>query len=140
VREVYPELESQLIAGMFDRVYQTGEPQSGTEWRAQTDYGSGALEDRFFDFVVTPPRREDGTIEGVQLLVDDVTDRVRARLSAEAHIEELSERYRNVRDSATIMQQALLAPTVPVVPGPTSRRSTSSPRRTPRPAATGLTR
>jgi hypothetical protein len=54
VREVYPELESQLIAGMFDRVYQTGEPQSGTEWRAQTDYGSRALEDRFFDFVVNP--------------------------------------------------------------------------------------
>jgi anti-anti-sigma factor len=32
-------------------------------------------------------------------------------------MEELSERYRNVRDSATVMQQALLAPSVPVVPG-----------------------
>jgi anti-anti-sigma factor len=117
VREVYPELESQLVAGMFDQVYQTGEPQSGTEWRVQTDYGSGVIEDRFFDFVVTPRRREDGTIEGVQLLFDDVTGRVRARLSAEARMEELSERYRNVRDSATVMQQALLAPSVPVVPG-----------------------
>jgi serine phosphatase RsbU (regulator of sigma subunit) len=117
VREVYPELESQLVAGMFDQVYQTGEPQSGAEWRVQTDYGSGGVEDRFFDFVVTPRRREDGTIEGVQLLFDDVTARVRARLSAEARMEELSERYRNVRDSATVMQQALLAPSVPVVPG-----------------------
>jgi anti-anti-sigma factor len=117
VREVYPELESQLIAGMFDQVYQTGEPQSGTEWRVQTDYGSGGVEERFFDFVVTPRRREDGTIEGVQLLFDDVTARVRSRLSAEARMEELSERYQNVRDSATVMQQALLAPSVPVVPG-----------------------
>jgi anti-anti-sigma factor len=117
VREAYPELENQLTAGMFDRVYQTGEPQSGTEWRVQTDYGSGVLEDRFFDFVVTPRRRKDGTIEGVQLLFDDVTDRVRARLGADARMEELSERYRNVRDSATVMQQALLAPSVPVVPG-----------------------
>ncbi len=117
VREVYPELESQLVAGMFDQVYQTGEPQSGTEWRVQTDYGSGVVEDRFFDFVVTPRRREDGTIEGVQLLFDDVTGRVRSRLSAEARMDELSERYRNVRDSATVMQQALLAPSVPVVPG-----------------------
>jgi serine phosphatase RsbU (regulator of sigma subunit)/anti-sigma regulatory factor (Ser/Thr protein kinase) len=117
VREVYPELESQLVAGMFDQVYQTGEPQSGTEWRVQTDYGSGVLEDRFFDFVVTPRRHEDGTIEGVQLLFDDVTGRVRSRLSAEARMEELSERFHNVRDSATVMQQALLAPSVPVVPG-----------------------
>jgi anti-anti-sigma factor len=115
--EVYPELKSQQVAGMLDRVYQTGEPQSGKEWRVQTDYGSGVLEDRFFDFLVTARRGEDGTIEGVQLLFDDVTDRVRARLAAEARIEELSERYRNVRDSATVMQQALLAPSVPVLPG-----------------------
>jgi anti-anti-sigma factor len=117
VLEVYPELESQLVFGMFDRVYQTGEPQSGTEWRVQTDYGSGVLEDRFFDFVVTPRRGQDGSIEGVQLLFDDVTNRVRARLAAEARIEELSQRYHHVRESATVMQQALLAPSVPVVPG-----------------------
>ena len=33
-REVYPELESQQIYQMFDRVYQTGQPQSGAEWAA----------------------------------------------------------------------------------------------------------
>jgi serine phosphatase RsbU (regulator of sigma subunit) len=32
-------------------------------------------------------------------------------------MEELSERYRSVRDSATVMQQALLAPSVPLVAG-----------------------
>ena len=53
----------------------------------------------------------------MQIVFDDVTHRVRARLAAEARMEELSERYRNVRDSATVMQQALLAPSVPVVPG-----------------------
>ncbi|MER8145812.1 PAS domain-containing protein, partial [Acinetobacter baumannii] len=37
-REVYPELEGQQIYEMLDRVYQTGEPQSGSEWRLQTDY------------------------------------------------------------------------------------------------------
>jgi anti-anti-sigma factor len=116
-REVYPELESQQIYQMFDRVYQTGEPQSGTEWRLQADYDGSGVQERFFDFVVTPRRREDGSIEGVQLIFDDVTNRVRARLAAEARMEELSERYRNVRDSAIVMQQALLAPSVPVVPG-----------------------
>jgi anti-anti-sigma factor len=116
-QEVYPELESQQIWQMFDRVYRTGEPQSGSEWRLQADYDGSGVQERFFDFVVTPRRREDGSIEGVQLVFDDVTSRVQARLAAEARMEELSERYRNVRDSATVMQQALLAPSVPVVPG-----------------------
>src|SRR5215469_16839977 len=82
-RELYPELESQQIWQMFDRVYQTGEPQSGTEWRLQADYDGSGIHERFFDFVVTPRRREDGSIEGVQLLFDDVTSRVQARLAAE---------------------------------------------------------
>ena len=118
VREVYPELESQQILQMFDRVYQTGEPQSGTEWRVQADFeGSGTAQEHFFDFIVTARRGDDGSIEGVQLAFVDVTERVRARLAAESRMQELSERYRNVRDSATVMQQALLAPSVPVVPG-----------------------
>jgi anti-anti-sigma factor len=116
-REVFPELESQQIYQMFDRVYETGEPQSGSEWRLQADYDGSGVQERFFDFVVTPRRGEDGSIEGVQIVFDDVTHRVRARLAAEARMEELSERFRNVRDSATVMQQALLAPSVPVVPG-----------------------
>ena len=116
-REVFPELESQQIYQMFDRVYETGEPQSGREWRLQADYDGSGIQERFFDFVVTPRRREDGSVEGVQLIFDDVTGRVQARQAAEARIEELSARYRNIRDSTTVMQQALLAPSVPVVPG-----------------------
>jgi serine phosphatase RsbU (regulator of sigma subunit)/anti-sigma regulatory factor (Ser/Thr protein kinase)/anti-anti-sigma regulatory factor len=115
--EVYPELESQQIYQMFDRVYRTGEPQSAKEWRVHANYDGTGIAERFFDFLVTARRREEGTIEGVQLIMEDVTDRVRTRQAAEARMEELSERYRNARDSATVMQQALLAPSVPVVPG-----------------------
>jgi anti-anti-sigma factor len=116
-REVFPELESQQIYHMFDRVYETGEPQTGAEWRLQVDTDGSGLQERYFDFVVTPRRRADGSTEGVQIVFDDVTSRVQARLAAEARAEELSERYRHARDSATVMQQALLAPSVPVVPG-----------------------
>ena len=116
-REVFPELESQQIYEMLDRVYLTGEPQSGAEWRLQADYDGSGVQERFFDFLATSRRGEDGSIEGIQLVIDDVTKRVHARLAAEARMEELSERYRNVRHSATVMQQALLAPSVPVVPG-----------------------
>lgn len=118
VRDVYPELESQEILHMFDQVYQTGEPQSGTEWRVQADFeGEGRAQEHFFDFIVTARRAEDGSIEGVQLAFVDVTNRVQMRMAAESRLEELSERYRNVRDSATVMQQALLAPSVPIIPG-----------------------
>ena len=115
--DVYPELESQQIFQMLDRVYQTGERQIGAEWRLQADFGGSGIEERYFDFLVTPRRRADGSIEGVQIIFDDVTNRVQTRLAAEARMEELSERYRNVRDSAIVMQQALLAASVPVVPG-----------------------
>jgi PAS domain S-box-containing protein len=116
-RDVFPELESQQIYQMFDRVYQTGEPQTGAEWRLQVDTDGSGIQERYFDFIVTPRRAADGSIEGVQLVFDDVTHRVQARLAAEARVAELSERYRNVRDSATVMQQALLAASVPVIPG-----------------------
>ncbi|CAM3028471.1 PAS domain S-box protein [Mycobacterium intermedium] len=116
-KEVYPELESQQIYEMFDRVYKTGEPQTGSEWRLQADYEGSGIEERYFDFVVTPRHAADGSIEGVQVMFDDVTTRVQARLASDARVAELSERYRNVRDSAALMQQALLAPSVPVVSG-----------------------
>lgn len=116
-REVFPELESQQIFGMLDRVYQTGEPQSGAEWRMQVDLDGSGIREHFFDFLVTPRRGEDGSTEGVQVVIDNVTDRVQARLAAETRLDELSERYRNIHDSAIVMQQALLAATVPVVPG-----------------------
>jgi len=80
-REVFPELESQQIFEMFDRVYQTGEPQSGAEWRLQADYDGSGIQERFFDFLVTGRRGEDEAIEGVQIVFDDVTSRVRARSS-----------------------------------------------------------
>lgn len=115
-RELYPELEGQQIYQMFDRVYRTGEPQAAKEWRVQANYDGSAIEERFFDFLVTARRQNDGTVEGVQLIMNDVTGKVRARRETEARMKELSERYRVVRDSATVMQQALLAPSVPVVP------------------------
>jgi serine phosphatase RsbU (regulator of sigma subunit)/anti-sigma regulatory factor (Ser/Thr protein kinase)/anti-anti-sigma regulatory factor len=115
--DVYPVLESQQIFQMLDRVYHTGERQTGVEWRLQADFGGAGIEEKYFDFLVTPRRGADGSIEGVQIIFDDVTTRVQARLAAEARMEELSERYRNVRDSAIVMQQALLAASVPVVPG-----------------------
>jgi PAS domain S-box-containing protein len=136
-REVFPELESQRIYQMFDRVYETGEPQSGSEWRLQADYDGSGVQERYFDFVVTPRHREDGSIEGVQLVFDDVTSRVQARLAAEACMEELSERYATSAIPPPLCSRRYWPRLCPSLRVPTSPRSTSSPRRTPRPVETG---
>ncbi len=77
------------------------------------------------DLVATAAGRTD---RSAQLIVDDVTQPVRARQAAEARVEELSERYRNVRDSATAMQQAPRAASVLVVPGADIAATWSPPR------------
>jgi anti-anti-sigma factor len=116
-RELFPEVAGQNILETFDRVYQTGEAQAGNEWRVQVDPdGSGAIREIFIDCVFAPRRRADGSVEGIQIYFDDVTARVRERLAAEARAEELSERYRRLRDTAAVMQRELLAASVPVLP------------------------
>ena len=43
VREVFPEVVGQHFYEMFDRVYQTGETQTGAEWRLQVDLDGSAF-------------------------------------------------------------------------------------------------
>ncbi len=139
-REVYPELESQQIFQMLDRVYQTGEPQSGTEWRLQADFEGTGLEERYFDFLVTPRRRK-----GEKSRVC----RSSSTTSPTACRRDWPPR-RASRNSPSVTATSAIPPSscskrcwprrYPWSPVPTSTRSTSSPPRTPRPAATGLTR
>jgi anti-anti-sigma factor len=118
VRELFPEVAGQNILETFDRVYQTGEAQAGTEWRVQVDAdGSGIIREIFIDCVFAPRRGADGSVEGIQIYFDDVTLRVRERLAAEARAEEISGKYRRLRDAAAVMQRELLAAAVPVLPG-----------------------
>jgi anti-anti-sigma factor len=118
MREVFPEFAGQYVNEMFDRVYRTGEPQSATEWHIYTDPdNSGEVQERYVDALSTARRRADGSIEGVQTVLEDVTERVRQRQAAEARTAEMAERYQQARDAATVMQQALLAASVPVLPG-----------------------
>lgn len=113
-----PELQGQDFLEHFKRVYETGEPVRAVEWRLHVDVvGTGDIQERFFDLLVTPRRRDDGSVEGVMCIVDEVTDRVRARVAAEAQAQEMSERYEQMRVSATVMQQALLTASLPVIPG-----------------------
>lgn len=113
-----PELQGQDFLEHFKRVYATGEPVRAREWRIHVDIdGSGNVAEHFFDLVITPRHADDGSIEGVICVVEEVTERVAARIAAEAQAQVMSQRYEQVRLSATVMQQALLAASLPVLPG-----------------------
>ncbi|MBO0681238.1 SpoIIE family protein phosphatase [Mycolicibacterium sp. S2-37] len=116
--DLAPEVEGQAMYEAFDRVYETGEPVIASEWRVHADMdGSGVLQERIFDMVLTPRRDDAGAVIGVQVLMTNVTDRVRQRTAAQKRAEEMSGRFHALRDSATVMQRALLAADLPVLPG-----------------------
>ena len=69
------------------------------------------------DIVVSPAWAGDGSIEGTQVMLTDVTAQVQERRAAEAREAELSERYAQVRDLGIHVQRALLSPSLPVLAG-----------------------
>jgi anti-anti-sigma factor len=115
--EISPEVDGQRLQGVLDHVYQTGEAIRVPELRTQLDFDGSGIQERYFDVVVAPWRRPDGTVGGVLNVVSDITEQVLARTAAEARANDLTDRYLRVRESAMVMQKALLAAAIPVLPG-----------------------
>lgn len=90
VKEVLPELEAQGIFDFLDRVYQTGETFSANEMLVKYDHhGAGNLVDTYLNFIYQAHRNGDGTIDGIVLFANDVTEQVISRKK----IEESEKRY-----------------------------------------------
>src|SRR5262249_6215567 len=76
-RDAFPELAGQQVYELFDRVYATGEAETGTEWRAQIDLDPQSpqapqsprrprgMREVFADFTVAPRRSADGSVNGL---------------------------------------------------------------------------
>ncbi|WP_433781186.1 SpoIIE family protein phosphatase [Actinomycetospora sp. CA-101289] len=116
VREVLPEVEGQQLVELLDRVYATGEPEVGREWRLQLDDGDGALRESWVDFVVSARRGPDGAVTGVLGSVTDVTEQVRRRHEAQARAADAEQRFAAARDVMATLQRELLPPGLPVLP------------------------
>ena len=67
-------MSGQQLYELLDRVYATGEPETGKEWRAQIDRDPGGLQEVYGDFTVAPRRAADGTVNGLLVIASDVTD------------------------------------------------------------------
>ncbi|MEO7038892.1 MAG: ATP-binding protein [Gemmatimonadaceae bacterium] len=84
VREAFPDLEGQGIYPALDNAYATGTPFVADEMLVKLDRnGDGILQDGYFDFVYQPLRDPGGTVEGIAVIITDVTTMALARMGAE---------------------------------------------------------
>jgi PAS domain S-box-containing protein len=75
VRVAIPEAADQGYLELLDRVYK-GEPFVGNGLRLELDAGEGLPRDvRYVDFVYQPLREADGSVSGIIVVGNDVTDR-----------------------------------------------------------------
>ena len=77
MREAFPDAPAERIQ-MMDRVYQTGEPYTGTELN-EAIVTEGGTEERFLNFAIQPLKDRQGTVYGLMLHAVDVTEQVRTR-------------------------------------------------------------
>ena len=115
-RDAFPELAGQQLFELLDRVYATGEPETGTEWRAQLDVGPRGLQEIYADFSVAPRRTADGTVNGLLIMATDVTERVVSQRSADAERRDAERRGPPARGIVAELQEALMPTALPVLP------------------------
>ncbi|HWR14269.1 MAG TPA: PAS domain-containing protein [Terriglobales bacterium] len=80
MRDALPEVQSQGVLHLLQKVYETGEPYVAQGFRLEIDRTPGQpLEERFLDFVYQPVRDSKGQVSGIIALGIDVTERRRAQ-------------------------------------------------------------
>ena len=115
IREAFPDIAGQQLYEFLDRAYASGQPQTGQEWRAQIEAGSG-IREIYADFTIVPWRAADGTIDGLLVTAADATERVRRRQASQEKTADLARRCQAARDVVAELQQALLPTALPVLP------------------------
>jgi PAS domain S-box-containing protein len=94
--EVMPELKEQGYVDLLKRVYKTGEQYVSEESPVSFNSSSNKIE-TFIKFVFQPVLNEEGEVDGVMALIDDVKKQVLARKK----IEEAEKELRTLIDSVS---------------------------------------
>jgi len=115
VREAFPELASQDAFERLDEVYRTGEPQVHAERTVRLPNGSGVLEERIFRSLFQPLRDADGTVDGVLVVVLEVTEQVRARRQVEEANREAQRANRAKDEFLAMLGHELRNPLAPIL-------------------------
>jgi len=83
--DVVTEVKNQVYKELLDTVYKTGTRFVSQELPLVVNR-NGRLDNAFVKFVYEPLREADGTISGVMVLADEITDQVNARKRIEAQV------------------------------------------------------
>lgn len=83
IRTAFADLEKQGIYELLDQVYSTSQPFFGRSVRLMVDDGQGISQERFFDFVYQPITGEQGQVNGIAVVVYDVSALTAARREAD---------------------------------------------------------
>lgn len=84
VREALPDITEQGYFELLDRVYQTGEPFTGSEMAVELQYAPDSPpEKRIVNFVFQPIFAADKTVTGIFVHGVDITEQAQARQQAE---------------------------------------------------------
>ncbi|MGE3284738.1 MAG: SpoIIE family protein phosphatase [Pseudonocardia sp.] len=116
-RSVYPPEVADDLVGLLDDVYESGEPASGRQWRFAVAEDGGRIEERHVDLVAAPTRDEFGEIAGVVVRLVDVAPVPPDRREQQPEAVEQQPRAAASQELVLRLQQTLLAPGLPVVPG-----------------------
>jgi PAS domain-containing protein len=100
IREAWPELVSQGILDVLDRVYHTGEPFVGAELPLQVDFTrTGHPQQVYYNAFFLPLRDAQGLLAGVLDFSYDVTEQVEARRQLQQLNQELAASNEELRTS-----------------------------------------
>ncbi len=99
IADALPEIRDQPFIGYLDAVRATGTPYRGFSELARLErVAGGELEDAYFDFIYSPMRQRDGTIDGILMFSFEVTEQVEAHNDRLRYIEEARLAEQLVRD------------------------------------------
>ncbi|MGC4101971.1 PAS domain S-box protein [Ferruginibacter sp.] len=97
ILEVFPELRQQKYEELLNEVFSTGKIHREKESIAYVQ-GDDDLKKFYLDFEYAPLFEKDNTVSGIIITVNDVTEKVEARII----VEESELRFRNVANSAPV--------------------------------------
>lgn len=95
LRDAMPELEGQGIYERFEHVFATGEPDMSGELAAELIGPDGRARTAYFQQIIQPWFREDGSVGGTMSFNSDVTELVEAR----EEVRRSEDRLRKIQDS-----------------------------------------
>lgn len=90
VRQALPELEGQGFYEILDGVYQTGQSFHGTKLRASMVQADGVAREMFVNFTYQAKRDASGRVDGILVVIYEVTDQV----NEQQEIEQLADNLR----------------------------------------------